>query len=211
MIGNAVFGVGARVKVIKQRKYPGEKLIGLIGVVRTDSGSNVSVIFDGMRNTRSSYGAYYFKPVDLVEVDENDNAVEENTMNKITNYLNTAKVRFVDDSYNATGIFSFANFDGGLKEGDLCAVCTDKGQFRLARVVGIDESNTEEMYREVIAKVHTDEFDARVRWREEAAELISKMEARAKQLQDVALYKMLAENDSEMAVLLNAYQALPKI
>lgn len=52
------FGVGARVKVIRQRKYPGEKLLGLVGTVRTDSGTNVAVVLDKLTNTRSSYGCF---------------------------------------------------------------------------------------------------------------------------------------------------------
>lgn len=47
--------------------------------------------------------------------------------------------------------------------------------------------------------------------RNKAAELKAKMEARAKQLQDIALYKMLAENDPDMAELLNEYQAIPMV
>jgi hypothetical protein len=54
-------------------------------------------------------------------------------------------------------------------------------------------------------------FDYRVSVRKQAAELKAKMQERAKQLQDIALYQMLAKEDSEMMELLGQFQSLPKI
>lgn len=205
------FGVGARVKVVRQRKYPGEKLLGLVGTVRTDSGSNVSVIFDTLINTRSSYGCYYFKAVELVEVDENDNEImEEKNMEKITGYLNIARVKFVNNG-DKGGVYQYANFEGDLKPGDLCVVCGEDGRFAVTRVEEIVDSNSAEMYREVVAKVDSDGYNARLKFRARAAELKTKMEARAKQLQDIALYQMLAKDDPDMAALLTEYQSIPMV
>jgi tRNA A37 N6-isopentenylltransferase MiaA len=47
--------------------------------------------------------------------------------------------------------------------------------------------------------------------RAKAVELKAKMEARAKQLQDIALYQMLAKDDPDMAELLKEYQDIPKV
>lgn len=204
------FGIGARVKVIRQRKYPSEKLLGLIGTVRTDSGSNVSVIFDTITNVRSSYGCFYFKPNELVEVDENNNEiVEEKTMSKITNYLNNVTIKFIGDSVPCS--YVYANYDSDIKVGDLCVVKPANHTMNLARVVAINDCNDFELQREVVAKVYTEDYDRRVEMRAKAAELKNKMEARAKQLQDVALYQMLAKDDPEMAALLSEFQGLPKV
>lgn len=207
---NKTFGIGARVRLIRQRKYPEYKLLDLVGTVRTDTGSNVSVVFDTVTNTRSAYGCFYFKAFDLVEINEStEDILEETKMNKITNYLNTAIVRFIDGS--EPGYHSFANFQVDLASGDLCVVSTEKGQFRLARVADIEDCNDRETYREVIAKVYTDDYDNRITCRETAAELKAKMDARAKQLQDIALYQILAKDDPEMAKLLEEYQGIPKV
>ena len=79
----------------------------------------------------------------------------------------------------------------------------------LARVVEILEGNSYETPREVVAVVDTRFYDERVEAREKATKLKARMQERAKKLQDISLYRMLAENDSEMMNLLNEYQNLP--
>lgn len=216
------FGVGARVKVVRQRKYPGEKLLGLIGTVRTDSGSNISVIFDAIKNARSSYGCFYFKPVELVEVDEDDNEIKEDKkMEKITGYLNVVKIKAITDTGVNPHIYEYANYDEDLAVNDVCVVTgltkvRDLGStilrgLSVATVVAIEERNDIEVAGEVVAKIDMRHYDNRVRSRIKAAELKAKMEARAKQLQDIALYQMLAKDDPDMAALLEEYQGLPRM
>ena len=206
----STFGVGARVKVVNQRKYPNEKLLGLVGTVRSDSGTNIAVILDGITNTRSSYGCFYFKPNELIAVDDCNNGImEEKHMAAVTNYLNIARVKYINACKDS--VFQFANFESDLRVDDLCVVRSENDALLVAKVVEIVDSQDIEMYREVVAKVYTESYETRIQCRARAAELKSKMEARAKQLQDIALYKMLAANDPDMANLLNEYQAIPKV
>ena len=215
------FGIGARVKLIRQRKYPDYKLLNLVGTVRTDSGNNVSVIFDTVTNTRSAYGCFYFKAVDLVEADEHaDDIKEEENMSKITNYLNIAKIRAINDTKSNPYIFEYANFDPDLTVGDLCVVTgiakPEEGSqyFRgmsVAVVVSIEDRNDIELAGEIVTKVNDEQYNERIKRRIKMAELKSKMEARAKQLQDIALYQMLAKDDSDMMNLLNEYQSLSEM
>lgn len=217
----ATFGIGTRVRVIRQRKYPSENLKGLIGTVRTDSGTNVSVIFDTIKNPRSSYGCFYFKASELVAVDEFDNdIVEEKTMSKIINYLNVAKVKTLNDHSDNPTLYKYANFEPDLKVGDRCVVTgltTVWDRFAAPRglsvvdVVDIECRNDIEVDGEIVDIVDERAYNDRVKCRIKAAELKAKMEARAKQLQDIALYQMLAKDDPDMAVLLNEYQSLPKM
>ena len=65
--------------------------------------------------------------------------------------------------------------------------------------------------REVVAKVDMRPYDYRVATRAKAAELKTKMQERAKKLQDIALYQMLAKDDADMLALLQEYQALPEM
>lgn len=210
---NATFVTGTKVKVIGQSKYRNEKLCGLEGTVKSDSGSSVAVLLHDIKNERSTYGYFYFKPGELIAVDEfvNENMEEKNMRNvtAITNYLNVAQVKYVNSP--TKGVFQYANFEPDLKVGDLCVVKSEDDYILVAKVEEIVESVEHELFREVIAKVYTDDYDNRVNMRNKAAELKAKMEARAKQLQDIALYKMLAENDPDMATLLDEYQAIPKV
>lgn len=213
----ATFGIGARVKVVRQRKYPSEKLIGLVGTVRTDSGTNVSVIFDDIRNPRSSYGCYYFKSIELELVEENNNTnMEDENMNNITNYLNTVKIKPINEpnvSYN------YANFDADLSVGNLCVVTglTDVRRastalrgLSVAEVISIENYTDIKVDGEIVCKIDTTDYNNRVKCRIRAAELKTKMQERAKQLQDIALYQMLAKEDSSMMELLNEFQSLPQ-
>lgn len=204
------FEIGARVKVVGQRKYRSEKLVGLIGTVKTNYSNSIAVLLDTTMNDRSSYGYFYFKPIELETVDKIDNEnMEENNMNAITNYLNIARVTYVNDARR--GVIQFANFDPELRAGDHCVVSTEVGQLLVAKVVEMVDERDLEMYREVVTKIDTTFWEIRLEARAQAADLKAKMEARAKQLQDIALYQMLAKDDPEMAALLSAYQDLPKV
>lgn len=81
--------------------------------------------------------------------------------------------------------------------------------YGLAIVTEILHQNDIQTPREIVAKVDTEAYDNREKSRKLAAELKAKMQERAKQLQDIALYQMLAKEDSEMQDLLNCYQNLP--
>ena len=213
-IGKAGFEVGMRVRVIRQRSYKKFMLVDMSGTVESNLGyGSVAVSLDGIKNNYSSRGVFYFPPSDLAIIDENDDLKNVGGTNmskeKITNYLNTANVRFVNGT--DPGLYSYANFDETLGEGDLCAVVTENGCFRMARVIEIVNDNDRETYREVIAKINTEAYDVRVERRSKAAELKAKMEERAKQLRDIALYQLLAKDDSAMMDLLNEYQSLNKV
>lgn len=207
----ATFCPGSQVKVVRQpRGSYKDTLVGRIGTVRTDAGSNVSVVFKEVRNPRSGYGCFYFKPSDLVAVDENGNEIkEEKNMPKITNYLNAVKIQFINDSSPCNCVY--ANFDPDIQPGNLCVVKPAHHDMTLARVVEILDDKPIELQREIVAKVWMEDYDNRVAMRAKAAEIKAKMEARAKQLQDIALYQMLAKEDSEMAQMLEEYQCIPNV
>lgn len=207
----ATFKAGTRVRLVRQRKYPEYKLVDLIGRVRTDSSTNVPVIFDDVTNTRSLYGCFYFKAADLVEVDDNNDIMEETNMHNCTNYLNIAKIQFVNETPSSTKTYEYANYEYDLGVGDLCVVKTAHHGLALARVHEIVDRNDLETPREIVAKVYTGDYDTRVEIRSKATELKAQMQARAKQLQDIALYQMLAKDDPEMAQMLSDYQGLPKL
>lgn len=197
---------GARVRVIRQSKYRTTKLLGKIGVVRASypSGS-IPVEFDGEVNTASSYGYYYFKRNELELVDDENN-VEENNMEIITNYINVVKVQYMSDRKPSD--YKYVNFDLELKVGDVCITKYNGDCYGVAKVVEILDDTDAKTDREIVSKVDMSAYNKRVTNRAKAAELKAKMEERAKQLQDIALYQLLAKDDSAMMELLNEYQAI---
>lgn len=165
------------------------------------------VALDGEDNVRSMSGHFYFKGFELSAATDNTiDILEENNMQNITNYLNIAKIRFIDGNNSST--YEYANFDPSLKEGDMCVVKSAHNGLGVATVVEIINRTDIQTLREVVAKVDTEAYDLRVANRAQMAELKGKMKERAKQLQDIALYQMLAKDDPDMAALLNEYQSI---
>ena len=210
---NEHFRLGTRVRVIKQHKYMSNKLVGKVGSVVSNYGSEIRVDLDGMCNKYAASGSYYFKPSELEIITDDkacDNDVKESeNMANITNYFNAVKIKFVGDSSPCNLVY--ANFEPDLKVDDLCVVKPAHHGLALARVTEILEGTSYETSREIVAKVFTEEYDARVANRAKVAEIKAKMQERAKQLQDIALYQMLAEKDPEMMDLLVKYNGLPKM
>lgn len=198
------------VQVKSSRRYKRYDLNGKYGTVMSVYSENIGVLVDDEHNDRSGLGYFYFTPEELevVDNDHNKELKENNNMQNVTGYYNIAKIRYLDNT--ATSVHNYANFDTSLEVGDLCVVKSLNHGLGLARVVEIIVTTDIQTPREIVAKVWTDDYDERVKVRKKAAELKAKMEARAKQLQDVALYQMLAQNDPDMMALLEEYQGLSK-
>ena len=128
-------------------------------------------------------------------------------MQKMSNYLNVAVVQFLHND-KAFATYEYANYETGLSAGDLVVVMSAHHGMGLAEVVEIKDHTDNELYREIVSRVDTFDFDNRVAQRKMAAELKAKMQERAKQLQDIVLYQTLAKEDPEMAKMLQDYMAL---
>jgi hypothetical protein len=187
----------------RNRDYTGKT--GKVIRNQYDSYGKIVVELDDETNPRSGKGYFYFKPNELEIISENNN-MEGNNMQNVTNYINIARIQYLNS--NTQSGYYYANFDATLKEGDLVVVKSLNHGLGLAKVTEIVDATDIGTPREIVAKVDTADYDARVATRKTAAELKSKMEQRAKQLQDVALYQLLAEKDSEMAALLAQYRDL---
>ena len=204
-------GPGSEIRVLAHSYYRKTNLMNLCGTIVDCDASiklygKVQVKIEGRDNPRSASGYFYFKPEELEILDNN---MEEQSMNNITNYLNTAKIQYLDNT--TPSHHDYANFDPELKEGDICVVLSAHHGFGLARVVEIQDRNDADLQREIAARVDTTAYNERVRVREEMAELKTKMKERAKKLQDVALYQMLAKEDPEMAKLLTRFKNLTEM
>lgn len=202
---------GMRVRVIRQHKYKTIKLVGKVGTVKYGDGIEVTVDIDDIKNPYAGSGHFYFKPSELEVIGNCDNNMEENVdmsnTPMITNYVNAVKIQYLDR--NTPNNCVYANFISNIKVGDMCVIKSAHHGFGLAIVVEvIDRNDFEISSREVVTIVDTRDYDERVATRKKATELLATMQERAKKLQDIALYQMLAENDPEMAELLKEYKGL---
>ena len=191
---------GKRVLITdKPACYKEYDLLGREGTVINWMSFNgkAAIQVDNWTNDASKQGYFYLKKTHI-------KLLEEENMNKIENYVNVAMIQFADERCDRR--YQYANFDPSIRTGDLCVVMSANHGMGIAKVVEILPRNDLELEREIVAKVDTGAYDARVNQRKVAAELKTKMQERAKKLQDIALFQMLAKDDPEMAELLKLYQ-----
>ena len=207
---NAFYKPGVRIRVVNCRSYKRRDYSGMFGTIVENlmrPYGIISVELDGEENPVGGHGRFYFRPDELEIVNGNNvDILEENNMQNVINYFNIVKVKYLDN--DKVSSYDYANFDMDLKVGDLCVVASAHHGFGLARVTEVIERNDVKTPREIVARVDTSYYDGRVTDRKKAAELKAKMQERAKQLQDITLYQMLAEKDQEMKDLLKSYESL---
>lgn len=203
---------GMRVRICARLdKYKNYDLLDKTGTIVTKYRNNFGIKVDDIFNKSSIPGLFYFRESQLIPLND-DGIKEENIMTinttNITGYTQAIRIKFIDDTMPCR--YVYASFEPDLKVGDLVVVKPSHHDVALARVHEILEGTDHESTREVISKVCTDDYNERVKVRTQVAELKAKMQERARQLQDIALYQMLAKDDPAMQALLDEYQALKK-
>lgn len=128
-------------------------------------------------------------------------------MEKMSNYQNVAVVHFLS-SRTDFETYEYANYEPNLTAGDLVVVMSAHHGMGLAEVVEIKDRTDTDLYREIVSRVDTCKFEARVTQRKKVTELKRQMQERAKQMQDIFLYQTLAKEDPEMAKMLQEFMAL---
>lgn len=201
--------IGRGVRVVSPGNYTRTKyqkrIVGKTGVIMAIYDGSAAVEVSGEYNERSKNGFFYLR---ACEIEFYEGATEMKA--KIEGYLNVAMVQFLNDSRDLPAVYEYANFDPDLSVGDVCVVMSASHGMGLAKVVDFKTSASVDLYREIVCRVNTSEYDTRVAKREEAAELRKKMAARAKTLQDIVLYQTLAASDPEMAALMKQFEAITK-
>jgi hypothetical protein len=118
--------------------------------------------------------------------------------------LRTATVNFLYG--NTRDGYDFITDIQELTVGDVVVVESSLG-LGLATVVAVCDEVTAKAKKWIVCKVDMEAHNKRMAKTEELKQLKAKMEARRKQLQDIQVYAILADNDSKMAELLKEYRA----
>ena len=194
-----------RVKIVSGNKY-GTKYVGKIGVIENTScgGTAFGVKFKECENPRSSKGLFWFAE-DEIEFIES----EEIGMLNINENFKVAGVKFLEGT-NTDKEYYYALFDDDIQVDDLVVVQTGHHGLALAKVASIstDGKNKVQCNREIISKVDTTAFDARMAQRKALIEIKKEMDKRVAELQETALYELLAEKDPALATMLGEYKKL---
>ena len=192
--------------------------IGLCGIVQYAYTNCYGVKIDNRYNHSSGKGLYYFKPNELQlfkEYEQNNiyNKGEEN-MNKIIGNYRVAKVRFLEGS-NTHNTYNYALFDDEIQQYDNCVVKSANHGLGIAVIEEIiddvDNISVTDNYgniREIVCKIDMSAFNKRIDDRLRASQLKKEMDKKVKELQGLALYKMMAENSPELKAMLSEYEKL---
>lgn len=192
--------------------------IGLCGIVRYAYMNNYGVKIDNRYNHSSGKGLYYFKQSELrlfKEYEQNNiyNKGEKN-MNKIIGNYRVAKVRFLEGS-NTHNTYNYALFDDEIQLYDNCVVKSANHGFGIASIeeiidnidnISVTDNNGN--IREIVCKIDMSAFHKRINDRRRVSQLKKEMDKKVKELQGLALYKMMAENSPELKAMLSEYEEL---
>lgn len=212
-----------RVKVTytNKRKYREENIVGLYGQVIKTTSRSIAVQIDGMYNTASSNGLYWFERSELNIVRD------ESEDNKMTEFSKVAIVNLVDD-YNQKD-YGFALYDEDINEivkydtkHPLYLIVNARGKDN--KVLGIlKEIKTVEEYgkgviAQVVGVVNMNAYNARIdeknRQKEIAkqkASIEKELKSEIEKMNNIALYEKTAKEHPEnprLAELVNELKEL---
>ena len=199
------FEIGDYVKIINYFPYSSSylnKYAGHKGEIQRISGSSIGVKLEDLTNQNSGYGLFWFKREELKLV--NKKPQEEYFMDK--NY-HPVIINFISGS-NTDVPYTYAAYED-YTEGDYVVVHTGHHGMAIAKVKSMGtEDDKVEYGREIICKIDMTAYNDRKARAKRKAELKSKMEAKVKELQETAIFEMLAKEDAGLAEMLKEFKEL---
>lgn len=174
-----------------------------IGYIERISGNRIGVALEGKHNKLSSYGVFWFDQDELNFVSGNDNK-EEYIMDM--NYT-MVKAKYLDESISKRDLV-FAAYEP-YEVNDYVVVNSGHHGFVVAQVTAVENVEGSVQYgREIICKVDMTAYEDRKARAKRRAELKGKMEAKVKELQETAIFEMLAKEDAGLAEMLKEFKEL---
>lgn len=196
-----MIGEGMLVEILPSEVYA-NKFAGKRGVVENAQFDTVGIRIKNAHNPRSSKGLFWF-PKDIIKIIES-----ENYFMKSEKFI-VAGIKFQSGT-NTDKEYFYALYDATVEVGDLVVVQTGHHGFAVARVSSIGERDAEcvECGREIVSKVDLSAYETRVHKRESIKTLKSEMDKKIKELQEMAIYELLAKEDDSLAAMLTDYKRL---
>lgn len=140
---------------------------------------------------------------------EENNITNEGDNEMITGNYRVAMVKFVQGT-NTTKEYAFAMFEDYIDVDDyvLCDTSNGYSVAKVAKIINKDEYDGVSVTKEIVCPVYFVAFEQRKKNREEAKKLKSEMDKKMKEMQELALYEMMAEKSPELKEMLDNYKAL---
>lgn len=215
MVKNMTFQKDDIVKVVKHGLWS----TGRQGTVIKVQKNRVDVIFDS-----GFYGKILtFKPSSLrLAISASDSGIynyEHNNIKGENNMLmgnyTVCKVKFIEGT-NANKEYHYALYDDNICIDDYVVVKSANHGMGIARVTDIvpDGNVTQAMRdycnegREVISKFDMGAYEQRVEKRKIAKQLKADMNKKMKEMQELAMFEMMAEKNPELKEMLDKYKEL---
>lgn len=191
-----------KVTILTSDKYD-NRFEGKKAVIENIScgGASVGVKIDGHYNIKSRTGLFWFDANEVEKIEKGDKFM------MFEDFV-VAGVKFLDGT-NTDKEYFYALFEFG-DVGDLVVVNTGHHGIALARIssLGVGDKSEVKYGREIIARVDELPHKNRVAKRTEIARLKAEMDKKVKELQEVAIYEMLAEKDPALRGMLADFKAL---
>ena len=207
---NMTFQKDDIVKVVKHGLWS----TGRQGTVCAVKKNNVDVLFDC-----GYYGRVLtFKPSSLqivISISNNQTYTNKGEDNMLMGNFKIAKIKFIEGT-NTDKEYYYALYDDFIISSDYVVVKSANHGFGVAMVTDIisDDCVTQSMRdycnegREIIAKFDMVAYEQRVEKRKMAKQLKADMNKKMKEMQELAMFEMMAEKNPELKEMLDKYKEL---
>lgn len=188
------FKTDDRVKVVNPKFQNHNKLGTVVSI--TNTSCNVLMDYGSLRT-------YKFENLQLIESNQ-----EEQEM-AITGDFKVVKVKFLNGTNTSTE-YEYAMFDD-FEVGDTVVVASAHHGLGIAKISAIiprEQAITKTFEREIVSKVDMETYETRKKNRNRMQELKRQMDKRVNDLNQLALFEMLASKDDELCKMLGEYKSL---
>jgi hypothetical protein len=199
MTTNYKFQKGDKVQVISECQSYGK--VGVVDGVDYWNTYITVKLNGGLRRT--------YNKNSLILYNEQNNITSKGDNEMITGNYRVAMVKFVQGT-NTDKKYAFAVFEDciSVDEYVLCDTVHGYSVGKVIEIINKDEYNGVEITKEIVCPVCFDCYEQRKKNREEAKKLKSEMDKKMKEMQELALYEMMAEKSPELKEMLEQYKTL---
>lgn len=205
------FKKGDRVKVTRK----GLKTTGLTGTVHAISYRQSGTVTVDVRIPLWGILSYNSRSLKLEGNNTNNIETNKGENDMLMGNYGICKVKFIEGA-NTSKEYYYALYDNNITFDDYVVVKSANHGFGIARVTEIvaNEQITQSMRdycnegREVVSTFDMSAYEQRVEKRKQAKQLKSEMNRKMKEVQELAMFEMMAEKNPELKEMLDSYKAL---
>lgn len=205
------FQKGDRVKVTRK----GLKTTGLTGTVHAVSRRQNGTVTVDVRIPSWGIISYNSRSLKLEKDNTKNIEINKGENDMLMGNYKVCKVKFVEGA-NTSKEYYYAFYDNNITFDDYVVVKSANHGFGIARVTEIipDVCITQSMRdycnegREVVSIFDMSAYEQRIERRKQAKQLKSEMNRKMKEMQELAMFELMAEKNPELKEMLDTYKEL---